>query len=184
MIIGLYGCSRAGKDSVGKILVEEHDFERRALADPIRAVLKEMNLHIVDQNGDGHSLTELVEMYGWDCVKKVYPESVEMMIGLGNGMRKHVHPDVWISGVLGDAHLFKGPIFCRNLVITDVRFLNEYKAVIKEWGAMWKIQREGCKPRGMDNQLEEQEFDAVIENNGTLEDLRKCVNLIMSVSTE
>lgn len=163
-IVALSGYSRSGKDTVGKILVDHWGAERRALADPIRAVLMEMDLWL----HDGVKLNNLLNDHGWDWVKAHYSEAVDWMIGLGNGMRRHVNPDVWIPA------MFKDPQ-PELLVVTDVRYPNEMNALVRAGAISWRIEREGCQPRGMDSFLDDYKFTSYIENNGTLEELAEKV---------
>ena len=43
MIIGLAGYAGAGKDTVGNILIEKHNFRRIAFADKIRSFIYDIN---------------------------------------------------------------------------------------------------------------------------------------------
>lgn len=161
-LIGLYGYSRSGKDTIANYLVKNHGFERRAFADPLRKVL-----YNILKAWDGSSY--LIDNYGWDYAKKEFPEIVDAMIALGAGMRE-LNPDVWIPGV------FNGD-YPQHLVISDVRHPNEAEAVWDAGGELWKVTRPGTEPRAMDTMLENWQFDRHIENTGTLEELEEKVSL-------
>lgn len=171
MLIGLYGDSRCGKDTVAEILVRKHGFSQRVMADPIREILLRID-PLVEDIVAARPLSSVVNRYGWDEVKKLYPESVDYMINLGQAARDIIAPDVWLAPVM------------RNLdertVISDIRQPNEYDAIRYYGGQVWKIVREGTVPRGMDRLLEDREFDAVIYNNSTIDELKAQVERLIN----
>lgn len=168
IVVGLTGLSRCGKDTVASILVEELGFEQRIMAHPIRQMLLEINPIIGYEDFSGPIyLQEEVLAQGWDKVKAMYPLSVEYMIRLGQSARDIIAPDVWLAPVIRDLP--------PRLVISDIRQPNEYEAVKLVGGVVWKIQRQGTVARGMDSLLDDREFDAIINNNGTIDELKQSV---------
>jgi len=163
-LIGLYGDSRCGKDTVAATL-KEYGFEQRALADPIRDILLKMDpIVFVNQYGSPILLSSALGIEkDWDFIKKRHPHVVDWMIALGQGVREHVSPDAWVQACLRKPY--------SRLVISDVRHPNEAVAVKQAGGEVWKITRPGTTPRGMDRLLDHFEFDATIDNNGTLSEL-------------
>lgn len=164
MIVGLYADSRAGKDTTARIMQEEKGFEWRSFAAPLRQILLNLNPTF---DGLVH-LQELVRDYGWDGVKKHFPESVDMMIALGQSVRDLLHVDAWIWGVITD------PLPPR-MVISDVRQPNEYEAIINAGGEVWKIIRPGTTRRAMDGLLDHCDFAVTLYNNTTQDDFRSTV---------
>lgn len=170
MIVGLYGPSRAGKDTVALVLVRHHGFEQRNMATPIREVLVKINPP-VELNEDGYTfLAEAVEELGWNGVKKWYPQTVEWMISLGQGMRD-VDPGIWLNACVGKPFT--------DLVIADVRQPNEAEFILNQGGELWKVERAGSQIRGMDGILDDWDFAEHIDNNGTIEELVETVEMIM-----
>ena len=166
-LIGIYGDSRSGKDSVAKVLVEELEFEQRNLADPIRQILMELNPIIdYDEYGAERLVTNVLDK-GWNAVKETHYESVELMIRLGQSCRDIISPTVWLDACLAKPYT--------RLVIPDVRQCNEFDEIIARGGVVWKVQRAGTVPRGMDRLLEDKEFDVVLYNNHTLKELKDSV---------
>lgn len=166
MIIGLYGDSRAGKDTIAKILSENYQFEWRSFATPLRQTiyninpfLKEMEMYYQDAVND----------YGIDFVKKESPHAVDMMIALGQSVRDFINEDAWVWGVFTDD-------LPARMVISDVRQPNEYKAIIDEGGQVWHVIRPGTTRRGMDGLLDDFHFPVTIYNNGSSDDLRSIVD--------
>ena len=166
-LIGLYGDSRSGKDTVASILVEHLGFEQRNMADAIRDTLLAIdpilpatdNLHQV-------SLQMAVRVWGWDGVKLHWPETVDWMINLGQHMRT-IAPRIWLDACLAKPY--------DRLVIADVRQPNEYDEIIQRGGVVWNVRRAGTVPRGMDRLLEDRDFDVVLYNNHTVEELAASV---------
>lgn len=166
-LIGLYGDSRSGKDTVAEILQRDLFFEKRNMADSIRDALLAINPALPStEHINPMSLKGAVHMWGWNGVKLHWPETVDWMINLGQAMRD-IYPRIWL-----DACLLKP---YRRLVIADVRQPNEYDEIIQRGGVVWNIKRRGTTPRGMDRLLEDKHFDVVLYNNGTVEDLAAFV---------
>lgn len=173
MLIGLYGPSRAGKDTVAGILVKKFGFEQRNLASPIRHVLLKLDPMVWDSDLNvWFTLSSQVEEFGWDFVKAEYPESVEMMITLGQEMR-NIDENIWLNACTD--HAFG------DLVIADVRQVNEYEYIWDNGGEVWKIDsdRKATQVRGMDGLLEDKYFPVLIHNNGTIEELEEMVATVM-----
>lgn len=174
MLVGLYGASRAGKDSVASILVKNHEFEQRNLASLIRTVLLTINPAMIN-NFQGATepytyMNEAVSLYGWDGVKARWPWSVDAMIALGQGMRD-IDESIWLNACI------KEPF--ENLVIADVRQPNEAEFIYAQGGELWRIEREGTEKRGMDGILDDYEFSVEIKNDMDLDWLESLVNIIM-----
>lgn len=170
MLIGLVGYSRAGKDTVAGVLVRNHGFEQRNLASPIRAVLAKIDPVYIDEDGEPRNLSEILKYDDWDTIKKSYPESVDQMIALGQGMRD-IDESIWLNACV------KEPF--ENLCIADVRQPNEAEFIYQHDGELWKIEREGSQKRGMDGLLDDYEFAVEIKNDLTLDWLESLVNIIM-----
>lgn len=174
MLIGLHGNSRVGKDSIACILQDKYDYEWRQFAKNLRLVLEAINPRLT-QSPDGYadrSYRHAIEELGLDETKKRWPQSVDMMIGLGQAVRDLVHEDAWTWGPLMDVP--------ENLVISDVRQPNEAEKILALGGQLWRVERPtGSEKRGMDGLLDHFAFDVTIYNTGTLEDLVDVVDAIM-----
>lgn len=168
-LIGVYGDSRCGKDSVANILVEHLGFEKRNLADPIREALIAINPPLVMRDDIGvvvNPLQKFVEDWGWNTTKEDYPETVDWMINLGQHMRT-ISPRIWLDACLAKPY--------SRLVIPDCRQPNEYDEIIRRGGVVWNVKRPGTVPRGMDRLLEDKHFDVTLYNSGTIEELTSYV---------
>ena len=170
MIIGLSGYAQSGKDTVAKYLVENHNFERVAFADPIKNLLWEINPLLAD----GFNLQGVVNAYGWDAAKTRFPEVRNLLQNLGKGARDVLDTDIWVS-----AALRKMWDVDQNYVITDVRFQNEattLKMLTDTY--IWRVERIGVdavNSHVSEHDLDAWEFDAYVHNNSTIEDLEFAV---------
>lgn len=168
MLIGLYGPSRSGKDSIARILQDKYDYEWRQFAKNLRLVLEAINPYLDGDLRYNDSITQL----GLDRTKERFPECVDYMISLGQAVRDLVHEDAWTWGPLMDVP--------ENLVISDVRQPNEAEKILVLGGQLWRVRRPtGSQKRGMDGLLDHFAFDVCICNTGTLEDLVDVVDAIM-----
>lgn len=170
MIIGLSGYAQTGKDTVAKILIEEHGYRRVAFADSIRQFLYE-----VDPPLGGPSLRTIVDDYGWD-VAKANPAVRQLLQNVGLAARNQFGEDFWVKQALSTVDLFD------NVVITDVRFKNEAQQIWDMYGSLWRVDRDGVS--AVNNHISEHDlvdwkFDAYIENNGTVDDLNDRVTQLL-----
>ena len=182
-IIALSGFARAGKDTVGNILVEEYGFKRVAFADKLREMLYQLNPVVGCEEIKSDMtwmepllLQQVVDEYGWDGYKETIwgPEIRRLLQRLGTEAgRQTLWDSIWIDAAL------TGHDPDARLVVTDARFINEFDAVISRGGYVWRVDREGVGPAN--NHASETEaicydkFSLHIQNNGTLEDLRSVV---------
>lgn len=175
MKIALFGKIRSGKDTVGKILIEEHHFRRFAF-------------------GDG--IGEIIQTYFPEALTGGKPRKHYQHIGQ---QLRVLNPDVWINYLLNKvrsesmSHLQEhhkngvvAPSF--NVVVTDGRQLNEAKRLKEEGFLIVKVTTDDeirlermkalgdvFSPEDLQHETELNvdliKPDIEIFNNGTLEDL-------------
>lgn len=152
LIVGLSGYAQSGKDSTGKVLVEEHGFTRIAFADALKGVLYDLSppLDIVGKSGTwitGSDFQGAVDAWGWEYVKANSKARVWLQ-RLGVACRDHLGPDVWVGAAFRKMDAV-APLLApeyRRFVVTDVRFPNEYAAIKDRGGQMWRVQRDSHNP--------------------------------------
>lgn len=182
MIIALFGPPGAGKDTVGKILVEQYAYKRVAFADKVRELaLKLCGSTIVDAGlGNYMKLRDAVETFGWD-VKRDSEDVRKILERVGDGCRDVLGADVWIRSAFRDVAV------TQNTVITDLRKFNEidwlwwYAEHPEVETAVWHIARNGCEKRPFD-EWQPEWATATIANNGTVEELAEKVRELMNES--
>lgn len=136
LLIGLTGKARAGKDTVGKYLVDELGFARYAMAGPLKRMLGALGF----PEEKYQSTEEKEALIPWLGVSYRH---LAQTLGT-DWMRKCVAEDGWIR-IARDAIRTAGMTELRGLVITDIRFENEAAMVRAEGGVVVHVQsnREG-----------------------------------------
>ena len=168
MIIGLSGYARSGKNTVADILGEQ--YRQVSFAEPMREILLIQNPIIGLDTGMEVTVVEAVGRLGWDGAKSTYPEVRRHLQVLGTEVgREMFGQDFWVHMAI------KGIKPTDNVVFTDVRFMNEVIAIKNMGGEVWRINREGVEAVNAhvsETSLDKWLFNRVINNNGTLNDLR------------
>lgn len=100
-------------------------------------------------------------------------------------IRDTMHPNAWVNALFAD---FKcgstdgDNWFCDNWIITDCRFPNEAQAIVDKGGIVIRVTRPGenlADAHPSETSLDNWKFDTVIENSGSIEDLRDKVAIFL-----
>jgi hypothetical protein len=187
VIIGLLGYAQSGKDTVAQVLVEDHGFTRIAFADALREVAYAID-PIVGNFGDGEwpfykddqyllRLREIVDEVGWDEAKQ-HPEIRRLLQVIGTEAGRDIHgQNVWVLlalakvGIVGD------------YVFTDVRFPNEFTALVKQKAYLVRVVRPGTGPvngHSSETALDGYAADIVLHNDGDLEYIQRLAHELVS----
>jgi len=181
MLIGLSGYARSGKDTVAEYLVENYGFTRMAFADPMKEALRRLNPLVTFGGMPGVSLAWAVEKSGWEVVKDESPEVRGLLQRLGTEVGRDMFGEnFWVE------YAIKKTVDIQNVVFSDVRFRNEADAIQQGWGQNWRINRPGSFAAN-DHVSETQmdgygQFDTVITNEGSLEDLYAEIDKTMELN--
>lgn len=188
MIVGLSGYARSGKDESAKAL-QEIGWERRAFADKLREFLLALNPLVapgVQPAFGAHKVIataqEVIDQYGWDGYKEspygAHMREYLQRLGTECG-RELISDTIWIDAALGGAS-HGGP--APKIVVTDVRFPNEFDAIINRGGMMIRVTRPGVGPANahpsetaLDGYLEAGYFDAEILNTQDVTSLHHSI---------
>lgn len=187
-LIGLYGVARSGKDSVGGILAEHYGFSSYALADPIRRAASEMfGLPLTTFEGSNPHREEPDPFWGFS------PREMLQKLGTEGG-RDVFGEDIWVAHAERywktmevDRRLeveTMATFLTAGLVVTDIRRDNEASFIKRNGGSVIEIKRPGTV--AINEHVSEQGMhpafvDFVIDNEGTLGDLRHKVNEILDI---
>lgn len=146
-LIGLCGYARAGKDTVGGVLVDSFGFRRFAFADPLKSMALALDPWINTKNGYLLRLSRIVDENGWEDAKSE-PEVRRFLQVLGTeAVREHLGQESWVRATeLSIAN--SGAV---RVVITDVRFPNEAEWIAKRGGQIWRINRVNEDGSAFDN---------------------------------
>jgi len=174
IVLGLHGYARAGKDTFADALVENYGFVKIAFADALRDVLLDFNPPLrVTADGPVY-LAEVIGEIGWEQAKDRYPELRQLMIVLGEAIRRHLHPRAWILAALA-----KVPDDA-NVVFSDVRSLAEARAIREKLGGqIVHIIRPGITPAPGETILPAGLISWEIRNDKDITWLRACADMLM-----
>lgn len=168
MIIGIAGYARSGKDTVASILTEKYGYQKRAFADPIRDAVYALNPYVKNSL----RVQDLVDEFGWETFKG-FDEGRRLIQVMGTEIgREMFDNDIWIKKTLDDLNPYD------RWVISDVRFADEARAIVKRGGVIWRVEREGVGPvndHKSDNGMVGWRYDTILRNNFSLEELEAMV---------
>jgi hypothetical protein len=169
-IIGLNGVSRSGKDEIVKIVqsVSNVPVYHLAFANKLREVVSLM----YEWNIDPQSDKTIVDPYWTEKFQTEWSMRIALMT-IGESIRSRM-PYHWIA--LVDHQLSKHSHENCIVVISDVRTSDEFNYLKMKNGELWRVERDvAVKPNmGITNNLIN-DYDVLIENNGSLDDLRNTV---------
>jgi hypothetical protein len=96
---------------------------------------------------------------------------------VGNAFRDYINPDFWVNIIIGKIAVLKQNNYIDTVLIPDVRYPNEYKAIKDLGGEVWRVERPNIELMDhiSETVLDDYTFDKVISNTGTLTDLMKSV---------
>lgn len=169
-IVGLYSpAPQSGKTAVAGILSE-----RGMASIPFAGTLKDMIIPMLTALGyDYPKAWELVLRDKEYVLPEVGVSVRHMLQTLGTEYgRQCLHPDVWLTCWHKKAERFN------SVVADDVRFLNEANLIKSLGGQMWLVRRTDVQrttSHSSEGGLDDYEFDRIIDNDGTLDELRTKV---------
>ena len=204
MIVGFVGLIGAGKDTAADYLVNFHGFRRDSFAstlkDAVAAVFGWDRVLLEGRTKEAREWREKVDPW-WSQrlgMPNLTPRWILQYWGT-DVCRNHFHDDIWIASLENKMRKTKD-----NIVISDVRFPDEIKAIHNAGGTVIRIKR-GPEPNwfqdavnansGQNNmswltsksRLEKLgihasetawvggDIDAIISNDGTIDDLFKAI---------
>lgn len=180
MLIALTGYARAGKDTVGQILVERHGFTRVSFADRLKQVALDIDpvLEVEDDEDTTpyHArLSTVVHAYGGLDNAKELPCVRKLLQDLGVSARNRIGTDVWVNAALDN--MPDG-----DVVITDCRFKNEATAIMRRGGVIIRIIRPGVgavNGHVSEHDLADWPVNGELFNTSTIDDLAGRVGVLV-----
>jgi hypothetical protein len=179
MIIGIGHRKGMGKDTFAQMLLDELNgnlgddifYYKESFADRVKAhafyMFSDYGLKCGEYY-DAHR-DEKESTINGSCINKT-PRDIYIAMGL---FGRDVDPEYWIKQVIRSSD--------QNLIIPDLRYPNEMKRIKALGGLTIRV----INPRveithdEADDALEGYDFDCVVENNGTLVDLREQAKIMV-----
>jgi hypothetical protein len=172
LIIGLTGKAQSGKDTVAKMISEIYETTNVKFADTIKqmvAIVLGVDVELLEDSTYKNKMSHL----------GVTPRYLLQSLGTEWG-RELISENIWVDATMDtiDYHT-KG-----NIVISDVRFPNEVASVRSRGGIIIKIERPSqASEDAHTSENQNLDFDYLIINDGTIEDLKKKVEKTMRSAT-
>jgi adenylate kinase family enzyme len=172
MILGLIGNKQVGKTTFADYLVKEYGFKTIAFADPIKEGAKIMfDLSEEQVNGDlkevvdkrwGLTPRKILQTLGTDCCRNTFGK------------------DIWIKRLQFELQKMKDI----NVIVSDIRFPNEAKAVKEMGGHLIKIIKSDLH-KNKDSHISEQLIDKIkgdteIRNDYSIEEYKNHIDILLS----
>jgi hypothetical protein len=204
MIIGICGFIGSGKDTVADYLVNFHEFRRESFAstlkDAVSAVFGWDRTLLEGRTKEAREWREQVDPWWAErlAMPTLTPRWVLQYWGT-EVCRKAFHDDIWIASLENKLRNSKD-----NVVISDCRFPNEISSIRNAGGQIVWVQR-GSLPDWYDVAIKANqghnyavqelkmrkihasetawvgtEFNSIIDNNGSIDDLYQQEKLIVS----
>ncbi len=170
VIIGFGHRKRSGKDTVGQYLVNQYKFKKLSFADPLKQAAK-LICGFSDEQCYGSDIDKETTDPYWGFSPRWF------MQRFGTEVGRAIDSDLWVKAMLRQAQKIPSVVVC------DVRFPNEAKAIRDQGGLVIRVDRPSLGPltdtHPSETSLEGFEYDDVIVNDGSLEDLYDKVDEFM-----
>lgn len=199
LLIGLMGRAGAGKDTVADLICETTNAGRFAFATRLKeeaAAAFRIDPRIFDRR-DVKELP-IRQLALSRCTDPAFVAFAGRELGMLGPLKPRTIMQTWGDWRRGqDDGYFVRPAWQaiveaenanrRALVFTDVRFANEAERVTRSDGVLWRIERSGLPPvnsHASEWSIQELRADAVIRNDGSLDELRRAVVDLLGVTLE
>lgn len=135
-LVGLAGAKGSGKDTMGLMLGAKLGYQKVSFAQPIKQALKQM-FGLTDEHFDWPKKEEPIERIG-----NKTPRYLMQTLGTEWG-RNMISESVWVEAALGHADTILSADPEARVVLTDVRFDDEARAIKDRGGVIVEIDRPG-----------------------------------------
>ena len=200
-LIAISGKKQSGKNAIAKIInqLTNNKYEEKCFADKLKDIIcifinstreqledesfksKELGeewWYFKGRNGSLIPYSEDSKRNEEDLIKPT-PRFLLQFIGT-DLLRNQLHPEIWVNSLFTDYQ--PNNLIYPSWCITDMRFLNEMEAVKKRNGITIRVNRnlgESKDQHESETELDNAEFDYVINNDGTIEELIEKVREIL-----
>jgi len=177
LLLGIGGYAGAGKDAVADIIEDSNMWYRTFMSKPLLQAMTVLNPYVKDNYSHSYiRFVDLVNLKGYTEAKK--NEEVRRLLQIfGTEVgRELIDPDIWTKQIHKEVKSILDTGI--SVVVTGIRFPNEMRYINNAGGVTLWIERPGYGPvnsHSSDNTLSVDDFDYIIYNDGTLEELKQKV---------
>jgi hypothetical protein len=175
-LIGLTGAAGAGKDTVADIIdrltADDLFMVSISFAAPIKAMAAQLLMH---WDIEADALTDRILKETTISGIGASPRKLMQTLGTDWG-RNLINETLWVD--TAERSIRKALEYGYMTVVTDVRFANEAELIHRHGGQVWRIDRpsaESVAAHVSEQGLPAALVDRVIDNSGTLDELRAAV---------
>jgi hypothetical protein len=184
----LIGCTREQ--------LEDREFKEKELGEEWWYIRQEVDKLLIPYDKNNKALMSLIDNAHHKLIKTT-PRLLMQLLGTEAG-REIIHPNIWVNALFADYkpvgdNLLEGEVrkvrkedlIYPSWIITDVRFPNEAKAIKDRGGILIRVERDYALRGGPEDPKTQhysetaldkyKEWDYVIVNDGTIEELIKKV---------
>ena len=172
MIIGLIGNARVGKTTLSDYLVKTYGYDTVAFAGPIKEAMR-IAFDLNEEQLDGKLKEVIDERWG------LSPRQLYQKFGT-DWARNLIGQDVWIRRLKIELEKMTD----NQVIVSDIRFPNEAKAVKDMGGILIKITKKGLEVN-KDSHISEKlidkiDYDYLIENNYDMKRYEQDIELLLN----
>jgi hypothetical protein len=203
MIISISGKIGSGKDTVAQIIKEttpHYNWQVKKFAGKLKQIASILTAIPIEKFEDQEfKKTYLGKEWEYEDGSPMTVRDLLQLLGT-EAMRNGLHTDAWVNALFADyiaedefTEYYNGTewatkpigLIYPNWLITDTRFPNELDAVISKGAVTIKVERDVDNTIGVLHASETAlnhvtNWDYVINNNGSMEDLRQQVSDILN----
>jgi hypothetical protein len=180
-LVGLVGHIGSGKSTVAQRLTTTHGYKEYSFAQPLKKACQALFSFTDDQVYGDYKIKETPD-HRWFNVS---PRQVLQFVGTDllreqmDRLMPGIGKDIFIHAFI---NAYQG--MTTNVVISDVRFDNEVKAIKDLGGIIIKIERDGIQKHSdhtSEALVDVIEPDYVLANDGTLEELHAKIDALIEI---
>ena len=181
-VIAVCGFKRSGKDTVADWLVLNYGYKKLKIADPLKQMCKDL-FNLSDDQVETDLKDETDEKWGVSPRQIMQFMGTEVMQYKIQELLPNVDRMFWMNKLVMDIDRCQTPV-----VISDVRFLHEYRALFDRYKDTFVIRIDNPSASSTsDAHVSENEwlnipFHATLKNDGTLVDLHRKIDALMNES--